>query len=92
MITSQIQATLPYNIKIVWQAVTDIKNYHWRSDLSHTEVLNKYHSQNMPKMACLPILQQLFFNRIPAGNLHLKTAASAAVGAEFLLNRELLHL
>lgn len=25
MITSQIQATLPYNIKIVWQAVTDIK-------------------------------------------------------------------
>ena len=42
MITSQIQATLPYNIKIVWQAVTDIKNYHWRSDLSHTEVLNKY--------------------------------------------------
>lgn len=42
MITSQIQATLPYNIKIVWQAVTDIKNYHWRSDLSHTEVLNPH--------------------------------------------------
>lgn len=42
MITSQIQATLPYNIKIVWQAVTNIKNYHWRSDLSHTEVLNKF--------------------------------------------------
>lgn len=42
MINSQIQATLPYNIKIVWQAVTNIKNYHWRSDLSHTEVLNKF--------------------------------------------------
>lgn len=42
MIISQIQATLPYNIKTVWTAVTDIKNYHWRSDLSHTEVLNKY--------------------------------------------------
>lgn len=42
MITSQIQATLPYNIKIVWTAVTDIKNYHWRSDLSHTEVLNPH--------------------------------------------------
>lgn len=42
MITSQIQATLPYNIKTVWTTVTDIKNYHWRSDLSHTKVLNKY--------------------------------------------------
>lgn len=41
MITSQIQATLPYNIKTVWTTVTDIKNYHWRSDLSHTMVLNK---------------------------------------------------
>lgn len=30
MIISQIQATLPYNIKTVWTAVTDIKNYHWR--------------------------------------------------------------
>ena len=27
MIISQIQATLPYNIKTVWTAVTDIKNY-----------------------------------------------------------------
>lgn len=42
MITSQIQATLPYNIKTVWTTVTDIKNYHWRSDLSHTEVLNPH--------------------------------------------------
>lgn len=42
MIISQIQATLPYNIKTVWTAVTDIKNYHWRSDLSHTEVLNPH--------------------------------------------------
>ncbi len=42
MITSQTQATLPYNIKTVWHAVTDIKNYHWRSDLSHTELLSRY--------------------------------------------------
>ncbi len=93
MIISQIQSTLPYNIKTVWTAVTDIKNYHWRSDLSHTEVLNKYQFTEYAKNgARQPILQQLFLNRIPVGNLHLKTAASAAAGAEFFLNRELLPL
>lgn len=89
MITSQIQAVLPYNIKSVWQAVTDVKNYRWRSDLSHTEVLS---SPNMPKTARPPILQPLFFSHITVGNLHLKTIASAAAGAEFLLNRKPLPL
>ena len=55
MITSQIQATLPYNIKTVWTAVTDIKNYHWRSDLSHTEVLNKYQFTEYAKNGLLGI-------------------------------------
>lgn len=42
MVTSNIKKLLPYNIKDVWHAVTDIKNYHWRSDLNHTEVLNQH--------------------------------------------------
>lgn len=41
MAVSNIKAVLSADISKVWDVVTDIENYSWRSDLSRTEVLEK---------------------------------------------------
>ncbi|MCM1186723.1 MAG: SRPBCC family protein [Lachnoclostridium sp.] len=40
MAVFNIKAVFPDNIQKVWEVVTDVKNYTWRSDLSKTEILN----------------------------------------------------
>ena len=37
MVTSVIEATLPWGPEDVWQMVTDLRNTAWRSDLSRVE-------------------------------------------------------
>ena len=93
MITSQIQATLPYNIKIVWQAVTDIKNYHWRSDLSHTEVLNKYQFTKYAKNGTPTHFTTTVFQPYSCWEFTLeKQQHQRPLARKFFLNRELLPL
>lgn len=41
MAVSNIKATFRSDIHKVWDIVTDVKNYSWRSDLSKTEILNE---------------------------------------------------
>lgn len=41
MAVSNIKATFRSDIHKVWDIVTDLKNYSWRSDLSKTEILNE---------------------------------------------------
>ena len=41
MAKSQIKAMLPWDVQKVWQMVTDVGGYSWRSDLSRTEVLSE---------------------------------------------------
>ncbi|MFR1518528.1 MAG: SRPBCC family protein [Clostridia bacterium] len=41
MITSNIKAVIQSDIQRVWEVVTAVENYTWRSDLSKTEILNE---------------------------------------------------
>lgn len=41
MAVSNVKATLSKDIQKVWEVVTDVENYTWRSDLGRTEVLDK---------------------------------------------------
>ncbi|MCM1088161.1 MAG: SRPBCC family protein [Muribaculaceae bacterium] len=41
MAISNIKAVLPGDIHKVWEIITDIKNYGWRSDLSKTEIVDE---------------------------------------------------
>lgn len=41
MAVSNIKAIFPGDIQKVWEVVTNVKNYTWRSDLSKTEILNE---------------------------------------------------
>lgn len=41
MAVSNIKVTLQSNIKRVWDTVTSLENYAWRSDLSRIEILNE---------------------------------------------------
>lgn len=41
MAVSNIKAIFPGDIRKVWEVVTNVKNYTWRSDLSKTEILNE---------------------------------------------------
>lgn len=40
MATTNIKAVLDYNIEAVWEVVTSLDNYAWRSDLSKIEVVD----------------------------------------------------
>lgn len=39
MVTSKINAVLDFDIKKVWNVVTDFENYLWRSDLSGSKII-----------------------------------------------------
>lgn len=41
MPTSTIKATFPYKVQEVWDTVTTLENYSWRSDLSKIEVISQ---------------------------------------------------
>ena len=41
MAVSNIKATLQYDIHKVWEVVTSVEQYTWRSDLGRTEILNE---------------------------------------------------
>ena len=41
MAVSNAKAILPCGIKRVWETVTSLENYAWRSDLSAVEILNE---------------------------------------------------
>ena len=41
MAVSKIKAVFDVNIRIVWDIVTSLENYRWRSDLSRIEVVNE---------------------------------------------------
>jgi hypothetical protein len=40
MAISNIKATFPYNIKTVWNIVTSLENYSWRSDISKIDIIS----------------------------------------------------
>lgn len=41
MAISNMKATLPRDLQSVWEVVTSLSNYAWRSDLSRIEVINE---------------------------------------------------
>ncbi len=41
MVTSNITAVFKSDINKVWETVTEVEKYTWRSDLSRTEILSK---------------------------------------------------
>lgn len=41
MAVSNIRADFQQNIKVVWEVVTSLENYSWRSDLSKIEILSE---------------------------------------------------
>lgn len=41
MAISNIKATFPYELQSVWDVVTSLENYSWRSDLSKIEILSR---------------------------------------------------
>lgn len=43
MAVSNIKAVFPCDIKKVWETVTSLENYKWRSDLSRIVILNEKH-------------------------------------------------
>lgn len=40
MVVSNLKATFPCDVKKVWETVTSLEKYAWRSDLSEIEILN----------------------------------------------------
>lgn len=43
MTKSSVKVTIKSDVKKVWNTVTDAAHYHWRSDLSKTEIIDEKH-------------------------------------------------
>ena len=43
MTKSSVKVTIKSDVKKVWDTVTDASHYHWRSDLSRTEIIDEKH-------------------------------------------------
>lgn len=43
MTKSSVKVTIKSDVKKVWNTVTDASHYHWRSDLSKTEIIDEKH-------------------------------------------------
>lgn len=43
MTKSSVKVTIKSDVKKVWDTVTDVAHYHWRSDLSRTEIIDEKH-------------------------------------------------
>lgn len=41
MAASQVTAVFPYDLSSVWEVVTSVADYSWRSDLGRTEILSE---------------------------------------------------
>lgn len=52
IISSNIKATFPYDLQIVWQVVTSLTNYSWRSDIEKVEVLSDTQFAEIAKGGC----------------------------------------
>ena len=74
MTTSNIKATLSCDIHKVWEIITAVKNYTWRSDLSKTEVISSRQFIEYTKEGYPTTLQSLLQSHISVGNLIWKTA------------------
>lgn len=45
MAKANIKVTFPHSIENVWNVVTDLTNYTWRSDLSRIEIIDEKQQQ-----------------------------------------------
>jgi hypothetical protein len=41
MAEEKIRIVLPYTVSKVWEILTDVRNYGWRSDVNHARVINE---------------------------------------------------
>lgn len=52
IISSNIKAIFPYNLRIVWQVVTSLTNYSWRNDIQKIEVISDTQFIEITKGGC----------------------------------------
>lgn len=62
MVITNIKASFPNDIKTIWNIVTSLDNYTWRSDLSKLEIIKsqeqfiEYTKNGYPTTLRLPVL------------------------------------
>lgn len=70
MARSNIKAVFENDVQTVWNVITDVKNYIWRTDLSKTEIISdKQFIEATPLHLQLP-----FLNHTSDGSLTWKIA------------------
>lgn len=74
MAISNIKALIPCDVKKVWDTVTSLNQYEWRSDLSKIEVIDENQFIEYTKDGLQLHLRLLFPNHANDGNLIWKTA------------------
>lgn len=68
MAVSNIKAVFSRDIQTVWETVTSLENYAWRSDLSRIEVLSETRFVEYTKGALPPPSPSRRWNPVSGGN------------------------
>lgn len=74
MARSNIKAVFENDVQTVWNVITDVKNYIWRTDLSKTEIISDKQFIEYTKNATPLHLQLPFLNHTSDGSLTWKIA------------------
>ena len=53
MARSNIKAVFENDVQTVWNVITDVKNYIWRTDLSKTEIISYKQIQKLNHSSCM---------------------------------------
>lgn len=73
MAISNIKANFESNIQEVWNIVTSLEKYQWRSDLGKIEVIDDKQFVEIQRMDMPLLLRLLCLNLVRDGNLIWKT-------------------
>lgn len=65
MAISTITAVLPWDVRSVWNTVTSVRDYTWRSDLERTEIRNERQFVEFTKKRIRDDLYHYRFRALP---------------------------
>ena len=74
MARSNIKAVFENDVQTVWNVITDVKNYIWRTDLSKTEIISDKQFIEYTKNGYATTFTLPFLNHTSDGSLTWKIA------------------
>lgn len=89
MARSNIKAVFENDVQTVWNVITDVKNYIWRTDLSKTEIISDKQFIEYTKNGYATAFTITLFNWIAADHIYKKRASFVLIAASTIHDKSM---